>query len=84
MNISTRSVWHGGGTSAPSSQARGGSKTEFWVQRATGCVPQRAIGHASEPAKDQVRGRFDGFARPSGTEWHDGPRESTRGTWRAR
>lgn len=84
MNISIRSVWHGGGTSAPSSQARGGSQPEIWGQPATGCVPQRAIGLASEPVKGQVRGRFEGIARPSGTEWHDGPRESIRGTWRAR
>lgn len=84
MDVSIRSVWHGGGTRAPSSQARGGSQPGIWGQRATGCVPQRAIGLASEAAKDQVRGRFEGFARPSGTEWHDGPRESTRGTWRAR
>ncbi len=51
MNISIRSVWHGGGTSAPSSQARGGSQPEIWGQPATGCVPQRAIGLASEPVK---------------------------------
>lgn len=79
MDVSIRSVWHGGGTRTPSSQARGGSKPEIWVQRATGCVPQRAIGLASVSAKDQVRGQFEGFARPCGTEWHDGPRESTRG-----
>ncbi|GEO93816.1 hypothetical protein KFL01_31220 [Kocuria flava] len=84
MNISIRSVWHGGGTSAPSSQARGGSKPEIWGLRATSCVPQRAIGLASRSVKGQVRGRFEGTARPSGTEWHDGPRESIRGTWRAR
>lgn len=61
MNISIRSVWHAGGTRAPSGQARGGSQLGIWVQRATGCVPQRAIGLASGAAKDQVRGRFDGF-----------------------
>lgn len=84
MNISTRSAWHADGTSAPTNQARGGSQPEIWGQRATGCVPQRAIGHASDPAKDQVRGQLERVARPSGTEWHDGPRESIRGTWRAR
>lgn len=84
MNISIRSVWHGGGTSAPSRQARGGSQLEIWGQRATSRVPQRAIGLTSEPTKGQVRGRIEGTARPSGTEWHDGPRESIRGTWRAR
>lgn len=83
MNISTRSVWHGGGTSTPSNQARGGSQPEIWGRRATGCVPQRAIGLASRPVEGQVGGRFEGIARLSGTEWHDSPRESTRGTWRA-
>ncbi len=63
MDVNIRSVWHGGGTRAPSS---------------------RAIDFASDPAKDQVESRFEGFARASGTEWHDGPRESIRGTWRAR
>ena len=84
MDVNIRSVRHGGGTHAPSSQARGGLQPEIWVQRATGCVPQRAIELASESAKGQVRGQFEGFARPSGTEWHDGPRESIRGNWRAR
>lgn len=84
MDVNIRSVWHGGGTRAPSSQARGGSQPGIWVQRATGCVPQRAIELASDPAKVQVRGHLEGVARPSGTERHDSPRGSIHGTWRGR
>lgn len=67
MNISTRSIWHGDGRSTPSGQARGSSQPEIRRQRATGCVPQRAIGLASRPVEGQVRVRFEGIARPSGT-----------------
>lgn len=44
MNVSSRWVWHAGGTPAPSRRERGGPPTEIRSRRATDLVPQRAIG----------------------------------------
>lgn len=44
MNVSSRWVWHVGGTPAPCRRERGGPPTEVRSRRATGLVPQRAVG----------------------------------------
>ena len=84
MNVSSRWVWHAGGTPAPSRRERGGPPTEIRSRRATDLVPQRAIGRLKCGKKTQVESPFRGFLSSCGTEWHEGSRESARDQWRTR
>ena len=69
MNISSRSMWHGGGTSAPLRRARRGSLAGIRVEGATGVVPLRAIGSTSGGEKAPVKPEFMWSAGACGTEW---------------
>ena len=84
MDMTCRSVWHAGGTRAPSWMKWDGSPGEFRCRRAAEVVPFRAIGDVSRHAKDLVRRTLQPSGARSGTEWHDRPRESTQGHRRAR
>lgn len=84
MDVSSRWVWHAGGTPAPSRRERGGPSAEIRSWRATDLVPQRAIGHVKCDKKGQVGSQFWGFLASCGTEWHDGSREYARDQRRTR
>lgn len=58
MNVSSRWVWHAGGTPAPSRRERGGPPTEIRSRRATDLVPQRAIGRLVAREKTLIESHF--------------------------
>lgn len=84
MNFSSRWVWHAGGTPAPSRRERGGPPTEIRSRRATDLVPQRAIGRLVAREKTLIESHFWEGMTSSGTQWHDGSRESARDQRRTR
>ncbi len=84
MNVSSRWVWHAGGTPAPSRRERGGPPTEIRSRRATDLVPQRAIGRLATREKILIGSHFWEVMASSGTQWHDGSRESARDQRRTR
>lgn len=84
MNSSTRSAWHAGGTSTPSTRERTSSHTRFWWRTPHDGVPLRATDEHHEAAKPQVRKGLERARRSSGTKWHGRPLQSVRGDWRTR
>lgn len=84
MDMNGRWGWHAGGTRAPLLMERGGPPAGIRGRRGTGVVPLRATGSVFRDAEDLMRGPFHVSSTPSGTEWHDLPRKSTRGHRRAR
>lgn len=84
MNVSSRWVWHAGGTPAPSRRERGGPSTEIRSRRATDLVPQRARGRLATREKSLIGSHFWGVMASSGTQWHDGSRESAQDQRRTR
>ena len=84
MDMHGHSEWHAGGTRAPDLARRGGPQDGIRHRRATGVVPLRATGDVFRDAKGPVKRVFLTLGAPNGTEWHDGPRESTQGHRRAR
>jgi len=83
MDMSSRAMWHAGGTCAPLLVKQGGPPTGIWHWYATGVVPLRATGDVFSEAKAQVGSVLHPAGAPSGTQWHGCPSESTRGHGRA-
>ena len=84
MDMNGRSGWHAAGTRAPLLVKRCGPATGIRYRHATGVVPLRATEDVSRNAKGLVQVLFRASGAPSGTDWHDRPRESTQGHRRAR
>ena len=84
MDVKGNSAWHAGGTRAPLLVKRGGLPSGFRHRRATGVVPLRARGPVGGDVKHLMRSALQPSGAPSGTEWHDRPRESARDHGRAR
>lgn len=78
MTRNTRSEWHAGGTSTPSSWKREGSVPEISGPDAIAAVPLRATHGSADPSEPAETRGFWRSTTSSGTEWHDGPEESVR------
>ena len=83
MDMSSRAMWHAGGTCAPLLVKQGGPPAGIWQCYATGVVSQRATGGVFSEAKALLESVLHPAGAPSGTQWHGRPRESTPGQGRA-
>lgn len=78
MNSSIHSLWHVGGTSAPSQWAAGGTRVRNWAFRSAEPVPDRATS-ASRVVRTSAES-WENLRLPisGGMKWHDRPCRSSR------